>query len=151
MIEITKNWFKHSFIMLLKLHQSHKLVIALILFFNYMMLFNINYRHLNCLLVLRNYITFCDIYSSFIVLYNSSDKSSPHLKVIAESNTRSMQRMNPLPGEGTSLSPTKEGTQIHPAHKDIPPSMTESLKSEEGFPDEFSIAASSNNLPQYYT
>lgn len=85
------------------------------------------------------------------MLYNSSDKSSPHLKVIAESNTRSMQRMNPLPGEGTSLSPTKEGTQIHPAHKDIPPSMTESLKSEEGFPDEFSIAASSNTLPQYYT
>ncbi|XP_075646999.1 uncharacterized protein LOC142617912 [Castanea sativa] len=79
------------------------------------------------------------------------DQPKSRASVIAESNTRSMQRMTPLPGEGTSLSPTKEGTQIHPAHKDIPSSMTESLKPEEGFPDEFSIAASSNTLPQYYT
>nr|POE64013.1 hypothetical protein CFP56_40434 [Quercus suber] len=79
------------------------------------------------------------------------DQPKPRASVIAESNTPLMQRMKPLPREGTSLSPTNEGTQIHPAHKDIPPSMTESLKPKKGFPDEFSIAASSNTLPQYYT
>ena len=72
-----------------------------------------------------------------------------------------MQRQNPLPREGTSLSPMEEGTLIHP-REDIPShSMTKSLNPEEEAPisplekpskpkglPEFYIASSSNALHQ---
>ncbi|KAL0007167.1 hypothetical protein SO802_008669 [Lithocarpus litseifolius] len=75
------------------------------------------------------------------------DQSKPKASVIAESSTELMQRKNPLPGEGTSLSPTNEGTLDQPP-KDKPPYIAKSLKSEKGLPSEFSIAGSSNSLPQ---
>ncbi|GMY22740.1 hypothetical protein FCV25MIE_17981 [Fagus crenata] len=90
------------------------------------------------------------------------DQPKPRASVIPESNISLMQRVqNPVHGEGTSLSPIDEGTPIQ-HHKNIPPSMTKSLKPAEapispldrhlkpkGQPAEFSnIAASSNTSPQ---
>ncbi|KAK7816914.1 hypothetical protein CFP56_043538 [Quercus suber] len=75
------------------------------------------------------------------------DQSKPKASVIAESSTELMQRKNPLPEEGNSLSPITEGTLIQPP-KDKPPYIPKSLKSEKGLPSEFSMAGSSNSLPQ---
>nr|POE52457.1 hypothetical protein CFP56_74012 [Quercus suber] len=83
----------------------------------------------------------------FIHCALSSDKSSLYLKVFAESNTALMQRKNPQLREGTSLSPINEGTLIHP-RKAIPTSIPKSLKPGKGLPGVFSMAGSSNSLPQ---